>query len=58
MTQLFYDLNFLHDWFYVSGFDEKSGNGQASNYGRGGIEGLGVSSAHHPPAWLAGFTFC
>lgn len=37
-TQLFYDINFLHDWYYDRGFDERSGNAQASNYGRGGIE--------------------
>jgi hypothetical protein len=39
ITQLFYTTNFLHDWYYDSGFDEISGNAQASNYGRGGIEG-------------------
>ncbi|HWT00633.1 MAG TPA: M36 family metallopeptidase [Pyrinomonadaceae bacterium] len=38
ITQLFFNVNFLHDWFYDSGFDEASGNGQKSNYGRGGIE--------------------
>ena len=37
-TQLFYTMNFLHDWFYDAGFDEKSGNHQASNFGRGGAE--------------------
>ncbi len=39
ITQLFYTINFLHDWFYDSGFDEASGNGQVSNYGRGGLGG-------------------
>ncbi len=39
ITQLFYDNNFLHDWFYDAGFDEAAGNAQASNYGRGGVEG-------------------
>ncbi|MFM7232577.1 MAG: M36 family metallopeptidase [bacterium] len=39
ITQLFYNNNFLHDWFYDSGFDEASGNGQADNYGRGGLGG-------------------
>jgi hypothetical protein len=39
VTQLFYVNNFLHDWFYDSGFDEASGNAQASNYGRGGLGG-------------------
>ena len=37
ITQLFYDDNFFHDWYYDSGFDEASGNGQANNFGRGGL---------------------
>lgn len=36
ITQLFYNVNFLHDWFYDAGFDEAAGNAQADNYGRGG----------------------
>lgn len=36
VTQLFYNINFFHDWFYDVGFDEKSGNAQANNFGRGG----------------------
>ena len=36
-TQLFYVTNFLHDWFYDAGFDEKSGNHQTENFGRGGM---------------------
>jgi len=39
VTQIFYDNNFLHDWYYDAGFDEASGNAQTSNFGRGGIEG-------------------
>ncbi|WNG51249.1 hypothetical protein F0U60_49290 [Archangium minus] len=39
VTQLFYTTNWLHDDFYVSGFDEAAGNAQASNLGRGGVEG-------------------
>lgn len=39
VTQMFYVVNFLHDWFYDHGFNEVSGNAQASNYGRGGIQG-------------------
>lgn len=35
-THLFYVTNFLHDWYYDIGFDEKSGNHQADNFGRGG----------------------
>jgi MYXO-CTERM domain-containing protein len=36
ITHLFYVTNFMHDWFYDSGFDEKSGNHQTDNLGRGG----------------------
>ncbi|MBL0275067.1 MAG: M36 family metallopeptidase [Anaeromyxobacter sp.] len=39
VTQLFYDVNALHDWFYDAGFDEAAGNAQALNFGRGGVEG-------------------
>jgi hypothetical protein len=38
VVNLFYMNNWLHDWYYDSGFDEVSGNAQASNYGRGGLE--------------------
>ena len=37
IQQMFYNLNFLHDWFYDAGFDEPSGNAQTDNYGRGGL---------------------
>lgn len=37
-TQLFYNINFLHDWFYDSGFNEVGRNGQKNNFGRGGLE--------------------
>jgi len=36
-THLFYVLNFLHDWYYDAGYDEKSGNHQNDNFGRGGL---------------------
>lgn len=36
ITHMFYLVNFLHDWYYDAGFDEKSGNHQANNFGRGG----------------------
>lgn len=39
ITQAFYTVNILHDWFYDSGFDEESGIAQADNYGRGGAAG-------------------
>jgi hypothetical protein len=41
VTSLFYTGNFLHDWFYDSGFDEASGVAQHDNYGRGGPGALG-----------------
>jgi hypothetical protein len=36
ITQLFYNINFLHDWYYDSGFNEVSLNAQTNNFGRGG----------------------
>jgi len=39
VVQLFFVNNWLHDWFYDAGFSEADGNAQASNYGRGGLEG-------------------
>jgi len=38
-TQLFYVNNWLHDYYYNSGFDEAGGNAQANNFGRGGVGG-------------------
>ncbi|MFO0595023.1 MAG: myxosortase-dependent M36 family metallopeptidase [Myxococcaceae bacterium] len=38
ITQLFYDVNWLHDAFYDKGFNEAAGNAQTSNFGRGGAE--------------------
>jgi hypothetical protein len=38
-TQLFYNNNWLHDFWYDSGFNEAAGNAQALNFGRGGVEG-------------------
>src|SRR5215813_2410411 len=42
ITQLFYNVNWFHDWYYAAGFTEAAGNAQFSNYGRGGIEGDGL----------------
>lgn len=42
ITQLFYTSNVYHDLTYRYGFDEKSGNFQQHNFGRGGREGDGV----------------
>jgi MYXO-CTERM domain-containing protein len=39
VAQIFYTTNWLHDYWYDSGFNEASGNGQLVNYGRGGLEG-------------------
>jgi large repetitive protein len=39
ITQLFYNTNWFHDWYYAAGFNEAAGNAQASNFGRGGLEG-------------------
>jgi hypothetical protein len=39
VTQVFYDVNWLHDVFYAAGFTEATGNAQALNFGRGGVEG-------------------
>jgi len=36
VTQIFYTVNWLHDYFYDSGFTESARNAQVSNYGRGG----------------------
>lgn len=38
LQQMFYNMNFLHDWFYDYGFDEPSLNGQTNNFGRGGAQ--------------------
>lgn len=39
ITSLFYVNNWMHDWWYDSGFNEAAGNAQALNFGRGGEEG-------------------
>jgi uncharacterized repeat protein (TIGR01451 family) len=37
IQQLFYNINFLHDWYYDTGFNEAAGNAQDNNFGRGGL---------------------
>jgi hypothetical protein len=37
VTQLFYNLNWFHDWYYAAGFTEAAGNAQTSNFERGGL---------------------
>ncbi|HSI49786.1 MAG TPA: M36 family metallopeptidase [Ideonella sp.] len=39
VVNLFYMNNYLHDLWYDHGFNEAAGNAQASNFGRGGVEG-------------------
>ena len=43
-TTLFYLVNWLHDWWYDSGFTETARNAQASNYGRGGVDGDAIQA--------------
>jgi uncharacterized protein (TIGR03382 family) len=38
-TNLFFIVNYMHDLFYDSGYDEASGNSQVDNFGRGGVGG-------------------
>jgi len=46
IQQLFYNVNFLHDWFYDAGFNEASGNAQTDNYGRGGLAADNIKAQH------------
>ncbi len=39
IANAFFTVNWLHDYWYDSGFDEAAGNAQADNYGRGGVGG-------------------
>lgn len=34
---MFYQVNWLHDFWYLRGFTEAAGNAQTDNYGRGGV---------------------
>ncbi|UNI19444.1 hypothetical protein JDV02_005627 [Purpureocillium takamizusanense] len=38
ITQLFYTVNKYHDLLYILGFDEKAGNFQLNNNGKGGLD--------------------
>ena len=38
-VSLFFLVNWMHDWWYDSGFTEVTGTGQVDNYGRGGVGG-------------------
>ncbi|QIL80313.1 hypothetical protein G7047_10660 [Diaphorobacter sp. HDW4A] len=37
VVNMFYTTNWLHDWFYDSGFDEAAGNAQKVNYDTAGL---------------------
>ncbi len=37
VTELFFLINWFHDWYYSRGFNEASGNAQTNNFGRGGL---------------------
>ena len=39
LTNAFYHVNAVHDYFYHLGFDEDAGNFQANNFGKGGFGG-------------------
>jgi large repetitive protein len=39
VVSTFFLTNWMHDWFYDSGFTEVTGNAQVDNYGRGGVAG-------------------
>jgi hypothetical protein len=39
VVNAFFVTNWMHDWWYDSGFTEATGNAQADNYGRGGAAG-------------------
>ena len=39
IVQAFYTINYMHDLFYDSGFNEAAGNPQSNNFGRGGVAG-------------------
>ena len=46
-THAFFVTNWLHDAFYDLGFDETARNGQADNFGRGGLGGDAVNVEVH-----------
>jgi hypothetical protein len=52
-VQTFYVVNWLHDWFYDSGFNEAAGNAQRDNYHRGG-EGGDAMRVEVQDSYLAG----
>lgn len=52
LLNLFYYLNFIHNFFYLFGFREADGNFQKNNFGRGGIASDAVqATVHSQPVW-------
>ena len=45
IANAFFTLDYMHDWYYDGGYDEKAGDTQQSNYGRGGVGGDPISVA-------------
>ena len=39
VVNVFFVTNWLHDWYYDSGFTEATGNAQTDNFNRGGVDG-------------------
>jgi extracellular elastinolytic metalloproteinase len=50
ITNIFYYCNFMHDFFYMLGFDEKAGNFQQIDVGSTGRGGDPVIARAHPGA--------
>lgn len=48
VLNIFYYNCFMHDFFYLLGFDEASGNFQRDNFGRGGRPNDPVDARSHP----------
>ena len=57
VTNLFFQVNSLHDILYHYGFDETAGNFQNNNYGRGGLEEDGLFADAMDPAVRNGANF-
>ena len=46
---MFYQVNWLHDWWYDSGFDAAAGTAQSDNFARGGEENDVLLAEAHVP---------
>lgn len=54
VTNLFYHHNLFHDYFYKLGWVEGAGNLQATNFGKGGMEGDPILGMAHAGATSGG----